>query len=231
MFCYQCEQTAKSEACTLRGVCGKQSDVAAIQDALVYALKGLALVAKEARPGGLVPADTYPFLAEGLFSTLTNVNFDPDALVVWVQDAATRRDSLRAALDKKQPGITFAESPASFMPAASAELVAKQGEEHGINIEASSDVNVRSLQHTVLYGLKGVAAYAFHAAVLGYRDTDIDDYLVEALVDLAHYDQGDLQSWIAKVLRCGEINYKTIGLLDKANTETFGTPVPTQVPL
>jgi len=76
-----------------------------------------------------------------------------------------------------------------------------------------------------------VAAYAFHAAVLGYRDSAIDDYLVEALVDLARYDQGDLQAWIAKVLRCGEINYKTIGLLDKANTETFGTPVPTKVPL
>ena len=231
MFCYECEQTEKSEACTVRGVCGKQPDVAAIQDALVYVLKGLALVAKEAAPEGLVPSDTYPFLAEGLFTTLTNVNFDPDALLVWVQESAVRRDALKAALAKKQPGITFPESPASFMPAASAELVAQQGEEHGINIEASSDVNVRSLQHTVLYGLKGLAAYAFHAAVLGYRDPDIDDYLVEALVDLAHYDQGDLQSWNAKVLRCGEINYKTIELLDKANTETFGIPAPTQVPL
>ena len=231
MFCYQCEQTARSEACTVRGVCGKQPDVAAIQDALVYVLKGLALVVSEAAPHGLLPSDTYPFLAEGLFSTLTNVNFDPDALVVWVQESAVRRDALKAALAKKGRAVDFTESPVSFMPAATAELVARQGEEHGINVESSSDVNLRSLQHTVLYGLKGVAAYAFHAAVLGYRDPVIDDYLVEALVDLARYDQGDLQAWIAKVLRCGEINYKTIGLLDKANTETFGTPVPTQVPL
>lgn len=231
MFCYQCEQTAKSEACTVRGVCGKPSDVAAIQDALVYTLKGLALVVKEAAPEGLVPSDTYPFVAEGLFTTLTNTNFDPDALVVWVREAAARRDALRGALAKKRPDITFAEPPVSFVPAGTAELVAQQGEEHGINREASSDANLRSLQHTVLYGLKGVAAYAFHAAVLGYRDPDVDSYLAEALVDLAHHDQGDLQGWIAKVLRCGEINYKTIGLLDKANTETFGTPVPTQVPL
>ena len=201
MFCYQCEQTARSEACTVRGVCGKQPDVAAIQDALVYALKGLALVVNEAAPHGLVPSDTYPFLAEGLFSTLTNVNFDPDALVVWVQESAVRRDALKAALAKKGRAVDFTESPVSFMPAATAELVARQGEEHGINVESSSDVNLRSLQHTVLYGLKGVAAYAFHAAVLGYRDPAIDDYLVEALVDLARYDQGDLQAWIAKVLR------------------------------
>ncbi|HEY5528551.1 MAG TPA: hydroxylamine reductase [Thermoleophilia bacterium] len=231
MFCYQCEQTAKSEACTVRGVCGKQSDVAAIQDALVFALKGLAVVAKEAAPEGLVPSDTYPFLAEGLFATLTNVNFDPDALVVWVQETAERRDAVKASLAKKKPGLALREAPVSFVPAATTELVAKQGEEHGINTEASSDANLRSLQHTVLYGLKGVAAYAFHAAVLGYRDPDIEAYLVEALVDLAHYDEGDLEAWIAKVLRCGEINYKTIELLDKANTETFGVPAPTQVPL
>ncbi len=111
------------------------------------------------------------------------------------------------------------------------EGLAAQGREHGINTEASADANIRSLQHTVLYGLKGVAAYAFHAAVLGYRDPVVDNYFVEALVDLARYDEGDLNAWIGKALRCGEINYKTMELLDKANTETFGTPVPTEVPL
>jgi hydroxylamine reductase len=109
--------------------------------------------------------------------------------------------------------------------------VADQGREHGINSEASADTDLRSLQHTVLYGLKGVAAYAFHASVLGYRDEMVDGYLVEALVDLANYDEGDLNYWVGKALRCGEINYKTMELLDKANTETFGTPVPTEVPL
>ena len=132
MFCYQCEQTAKSEACTVRGVCGKQSDVAAIQDALVFALKGLAVVAKEAAPEGLVPSDTYPFLAEGLFTTLTNVNFDPDALVVWVQETAERRDAVKASLAKKKPGLALREAPVSFVPAATAELVANHSGSSGV---------------------------------------------------------------------------------------------------
>ena len=84
MFCYQCEQTAKSVACTVKGVCGKEDEVAALQDLLVYALKGLSLVAAEAEPEGIVPSDTYPFLAEGIFVTLTNVNFDPEAIAGWI---------------------------------------------------------------------------------------------------------------------------------------------------
>ena len=231
MFCYQCEQTAKSVACTVKGVCGKTDDVAAIQDALVYALKGLALVAERAAPEGLVPDDTYPFLAEGIFVTLTNVNFDPEAIKAWVEETVAKRDSLKAELAKKRPDLTFAEAPVAFAPAGTAAALAEQGRRHDINSEASSDPNLRSLQHTILYGLKGVGAYAFHAAELGYRDPDVDGYFVEALCDLARYDQGDLDTWIAKTLRCGEINYKTMELLDRANTETYGTPVPTEVPL
>jgi hydroxylamine reductase len=231
MFCYQCEQTAKSVACTVRGVCGKDDEVAAIQDALIYASKGLALVAEKAAPEGLVPDDTYPFLAEGVFMTLTNVNFDPEALARRVRETATRRDALKEALAKKQPAVSFSEAPVSFVPADTTEGVAAQGREHDVNAEASSDANIRSVQHTVLYGLKGVAAYASHAAVLGYRDPVVDGYPVEALADLARYDEGDLNVWVGKALRCGEINYKTMELLDKANTETFGTPVPTEVPL
>ena len=231
MFCYQCEQTAKSTACTVRGVCGKDDEVAALQDALVYALKGLALVADKAEPEGLVPADTYPFLAGGLFVTLTNVNFDPVAVKTWVDEAVARRDALKAALVEKQPAIVFPEAPAAFVPAGTVEDLAAQGREHGINTEASADANIRSLQHTILYGLKGVAAYAFHASEFGYRDDAVDKYFVEALVDLARYDEGDLNTWISKALRCGEMNYKTMELLDRANTETFGTPVPTEVPL
>jgi hydroxylamine reductase len=231
MFCYQCEQTAKSVACTVKGVCGKVDEVAAIQDALIYVSKGLALVAEKAASEGLVPSDTYPFLAESVFMTLTNVNFDPDALARRIRETAVRRDSLNKSLAKDQPGLTFPEAPISFVPTDTVDGLAAQGREHGINDEASADVNIRSLQHTVLYGLKGVAAYASHAAVLGYRDPVIDNYFVEALVDLARYNDGDLNGWIGKALRCGEINYKTMELLDKANTETFGIPVPTEVPL
>jgi hydroxylamine reductase len=215
----------------VKGVCGKDDQVAALQDALVYALKGLALVAQEAEPEGLLPDDTYPFLASGLFVTLTNVNFDPLAVKDWVHKITGRRDALLMALAKKRPDIAFSEGPVTFIPADTVEELAAQGREHDINREASADANIRSLQHTVLYGLKGVAAYAHHAAVLGYRDEAVDKYFAEALVDLARYDEGDLEAWIGKTLRCGEINYKTMELLDRANTETFGTPVPTEVPL
>jgi hydroxylamine reductase len=231
MFCYQCEQTSKSTACTVRGVCGKDDEVAAIQDALVYALKGLALVAEKAAPAGIVPEDTYPFIEEALFTTLTNVNYDPEALTDRVREAADRRKRLKAALVATEPGVIFAEGPATFAPAYTSSAVADQGRQHGINAEASTDENVRSLQHTVLYGLKGVAAYAHHAHELGYTDAEIDLYHVEALADLARYDEGDLNAWLGKALRCGEMNYKTMELLDRANTETFGTPIPTEVPL
>jgi len=231
MFCYQCEQTAKSVACTVRGVCGKDDEVAALQDALVYALKGLAVVTDKAAPEGLVPEDTYPFIAEGLFVTLTNVNFDPEAIARWIDETAVRRDTLKKALAERTPALSFAEAPVAFVPAATVDALVDQGREHDVNTEASADVNIRSLQHTILYGLKGVAAYAFHAAELGYRNDEVDAYFVEALVDLTRFDEGDLNVWIGKAMRCGEMNYKTMELLDKANTETFGTPVPTEVPL
>ena len=232
MFCYQCEQTVRSEACTgARGVCGKEAEVADLQDALVYTLKGLALVVEKAKAEGIVPDDIYPFLAEGLFVTLTNVNFDAEAISEWIHEAAERRDALLATLREKQPDVSFSESPVTFDPADTMDELVAQAKEHGINAEASADENLRSLQHTILFGLKGVAAYAYHASVLGYRDPEVDDYFVEGLVDLSHYDEGDLGAWVGKALRCGEINYKTMALLDKANTETFGTPVPTEVPL
>jgi len=117
MFCYQCEQTVKSVACTVKGVCGKDDEVAALQDALVYALKGLAVVAGKAAPQGLVPSDTYAFIAEGLFVTLTNVNFDPEAIRRWVEETVTRRDALKANLAEKQPELTFSEAPVAFVPA------------------------------------------------------------------------------------------------------------------
>lgn len=224
MFCYQCEQTAKSVACTVKGVCGKTDDVAAIQDALVYALKGLALVAERAAPEGLVPDDTYPFLAEGIFVTLTNVNFDPEAIKAWVEETVAKRDSLKAELAKKRPDLTFAEAPVAFAPAGTAAALAEQGRRHDINSEASSDPNLRSLQHTILYGLKGVGAYAFHAAELGYRDPDVDGYFVEALCDLARYDQGDLDTWIAKTLRCGRSTTRPW------SSSTGPTPRPTARP-
>jgi hydroxylamine reductase len=233
MFCYQCEQTAKSVACTAKGVCGKDDELAALQDALVYALKGLAAVAEKAgaiaaRP---ITEDTSHFLAAGLFVTLTNVNFDPEAVKGWVDEAVARRETIKTALAEEGLGVTDLGPLVSYAAGATVADVADQGRAHDLNTEASADANLRSLQHTILYGLKGVAAYAFHAAELGFRDAEVDQYFVEALADLARYQDGDLETWVGKALRVGEMNYKVMALLDKAQTETFGTPVPTEVPL
>jgi hydroxylamine reductase len=236
MFCYQCEQTSKGLGCTVKGVCGKEANVAALHDALVYSLKGLAVALGSAPLGTSVPDDTYRFIADSLFATLTNVNFDPEALTARIYDAVERRDAVARS---RVGGATVASSGDGpelqdvlrFAPASDSAGLITQGNEHAITVEASTNPDIRSLQHTLLYGLKGVAVYAHHAAELGYADGDIDHYLVEALADLAAFTEGDLQQWIAKVLRCGEINFKTMELLDRANTETFGQPVPTQVPL
>ncbi|MCX8033116.1 MAG: hydroxylamine reductase [Thermoleophilia bacterium] len=231
MFCYQCEQTARSVACTVKGVCGKEDQVAALQDALVYALKGLALAIERYPDSRSLSRDIYHKLATGLFVTLTNVNFDPVAVANWVHEVTKLRDSLKDELVATNPSIAFPEAPANFVPAERLEELADQGREHGINNEASRDPNIRSLQHTVLYGLKGIAAYAHHAAELGYHDEQVDRFLVQALCDLSRFQQGDLGAWVDRALRVGEINYKTMALLDRANTETFGVPVPTAVPL
>ena len=227
MFCYQCEQTAQAKACTVKGVCGKKPDVAALQDLLLVALKGLAVVMQKAATEKPLDADAYRFLEEGAFSTLTNVNFDPDALVVWINEAVARRDALKATL----PGVTFPENAVAFQPAADMDGLLAQAEDLGINSQASSDPDIRGLQHAALFGMKGVGAYAYHAYVLGYRDPVMEQGIVDVMADLARYEQGDLGYWLGVVLKVGEVNLKTMEVLDKANTETFGHPVPTQVPI
>ena len=227
MFCYQCEQTAQAKACTVKGVCGKKPDVAALQDLLLVALKGLAVVMQKAATEKPLDADAYRFLEEGAFSTLTNVNFDPDALVVWINEAVARRDALKATL----PGVTFPEGAVAFQPAADMDGLLAQAEDLGINSQASVDPDIRGLQHAALFGMKGVGAYAYHAYVLGYRDPVMEQGIVDVMADLARYEQGDLGYWLGVVLKVGEVNLKTMEVLDKANTETFGHPVPTQVPI
>ena len=231
MFCYQCEQTARSVACTTKGVCGKDDQLAALQDALVYALKGLALAMEKYNETRPLPPETYHQLAKGLFVTLTNVNFDPAAVADWVHNVARLRDALKSELAANSPDINFSEQPANFSPAQEVDALAEQGRQHDLNSEASVDPDIRSLQHTVLYGLKGIAAYAHHAAELGYHDGQVDDFLATTLCDLSRFDEGDLATWLQKALRVGEINYKVMELLDRANIETFGFPAPTEVPL
>jgi len=224
MFCYQCEQTAKGTGCTKIGVCGKQPEVAALQDLLIHALKGLSLYAVKAAEKGIRDEKMDLFVCEAIFSTLTNVDFDPARFVELIAQCEAYTKSL-----KEQTGLDLAGPSCSCAGKSQAELVAV-GETLGVMADATLDADVRSLRELLVYGLKGLAAYADHAAILGQKDPAVFAFIYEALA--ATLDNtlavGDL---VGLCLKCGEVNIRAMELLDAGNTGTYGHPVPTSVPL
>ena len=230
MFCYQCEQTAKGEGCTKMGVCGKEPEVAILQDLLVYALKGLSLFAVEGRKVGVNDRNVNTFTIEALFSTLTNVNFDPDRFVKLINRCVESREGFKAKVRAAGGKVDFPEGPATFKPQKTLEGLLAQGEKVGVKSDPTINPDILSLQQTLLFGLKGVAAYADHAQILGQEDEKVYSFIHEGLAALLRKDLS-LDDWVKLVLKCGEINLRTMELLDAANTGAYGHPVPTQVPL
>ncbi len=230
MFCYQCEQTAQGTGCTKVGVCGKQPDVAALQDLLVYAMKGLSQYAVEARKAGIIDNAVNVFTVKALFSTLTNVDFDPARFVELINDCVKHREAIKAKLKAAGKTIEFTDGTATFNPAGDLAGIVKQGEAAGIKSYPDINPDIHSLQQTMIYGLKGVAAYADHAEILGQQDEKVYAYIHEALAATLDENLG-LNEWVGLVLKCGEINLRTMELLDAGNTGTYGHPVPTKVPL
>ncbi len=230
MFCIQCEQTAKGQGCTVRGVCGKSHEVATLQDLLGHALKGLGLVAHEARRVGVIDEEVNRFTAEALFSTLTNVNFDEDRFVEYINEAVELRESLKKKVKEAGGNGEFALDVAQLQPAGDLEALVKQGEELGQPWSKEAEEDIVSLQQTLYFGIKGVSAYTHHAAILGREDDAIYAFLHEALAALS-LSELSLEDWLALVLKAGEINLKVMELLDAANTSVYGHPVPTEVPL
>ena len=231
MFCYQCEQAAHCKACTKIGVCGKNGEVAALQDLLIYSLKGLSLYAAEGRNVGVNDHDANIFTAKALFSTLTNVDFDPDRFANLITRSVSLRDGLRAKVSAAGGKTDFADTSASFSPAAGLADLVKQGERVREHVpDRCLNPDIQSLQDIVLYGLKGVAAYADHAYILGQEDDSVYAFMHEALAAMTRTDLG-LNDWIGLAMKCGEVNLRTMELLDAANTGTYGHPVPTKVPL
>ena len=230
MFCYQCEQTAKGGACIKAGVCGKDAQVAALQDLLVYALEGLSIVATDARKAGIADREVDVFTVKALFSTLTNVDFDPDRFVKLIDRSVELREALKdrakkagAAIDEKAPCV-------NYQPEKTLEGLTNQADVASLRPAAGVNADIESLKHILLFGLKGVAAYADHAQILGKEDDAVFAFIHKALAAIAR-ENLDLDAWVGLVLRCGEINLRTMELLDAANTGTFGHPVPTKVPL
>jgi hydroxylamine reductase len=229
MFCYQCEQAAGGTGCTRVGVCGKQPETAALQDLLTHAMKGLALFSVEARKAGVFDTEIGAFINEALFSTLTNVDFDNDRFLVLIRKAVDYRDKLKEKVKVAGGKTDFTYDAATFKLAPDKAGMIEQGLSRGFKAD-SDDPDIVSLKHTLLFGLRGVAAYADHAHLLGKDDEAIYQFIAEALAATLSHDLS-LDDWVGLVLKCGEINLKAMELLDLANTEAYGHPVPTKVPL
>ena len=230
MFCYQCEQTAKGEACTKAGVCGKQADVAALQDLLTYALTGLSLVTLEGRKVGIVDRDIDVFICGALFSTLTNVNFDPERFTTLLRRCVEYRDALLIKVKGAGGNVTFAHHSVRFKPAEKTDKLVAQGVKTGLKSYPAVNGDVLSLKHIALFGIRGIAAYADHAAILGKEDVALYAFMQEGLAQLLN-EKMALDEGINLVLKCGEMNLRAMELLDAAHTVVYGHPVPTKVPL
>ena len=229
MFCYQCEQAAKGEGCTKQGVCGKQPDTAGLQDLLIYALKGLSVVVVEARKTGSADGAVDAFISRALFSTLTNVNFDNDRFVPLIRKAVEYRDAIKGKVAAAGGKVVESDATA-FAPAGDITGLLAQAAKVGLKSDTAIDPDILSLQHILQFGLKGVAAYADHAEILGQKDDAVYAFITDGLASLLRKDLG-LDEWIGLVLKCGEVNLRTMELLDAGNTGTYGHPVPTKVPL
>jgi len=230
MFCYQCEQTAKGEGCTKVGVCGKQPDVAALQDLLLYATKGLSLIAIEGRKVGLNDEKINEFACRAIFSTLTNVDFDPDRIIQLINQCVEYRDELKDKVNKAGGWADFSEGPVVLKLENTKDGLVAQGEKIGIKADPNVNTDILSLKELLTYGIKGVAAYADHAAILGQRDDKVFEFIQEGLAATLNKTIS-VDELIGLNMKCGEINLRAMELLDAANTTTYGHPVPTKVPI
>jgi hydroxylamine reductase len=230
MFCYQCEQTSKGQGCQVLGVCGKDENSATLQDLLIHALKGISQYANRAAQLGARDPEIDAFTIEAIFATLTNVNFDADSLAKLVYKAATVRNSARslyqAAAAKAGKPIESPAGPALFQPAQDREALLAQGQQQLISIAFSSDSKeTKNLEELVIYGLKGVAAYAYHAIMLGSSAPASYATIHELLNALT--EKRSAEELLGLALKVGELNFSVLEQLDRAHTETFGAPTPT----
>ena len=230
MFCYQCEQTAKGKGCTSIGVCGKTPEVATLQDLLIYLLRGVSQLSIEAKKIGFVNEKTDVFVCEALFTTLTNTNFDPESIVEYIKKSSEIKDQLTNKLKESDQKIDPKNQSINFELEQTKEGLIKQGKLVGINSDSTVDPDLHSLQWVLTYGLKGVAAYAFHAYGLGKKDNKVFDFIYQGLAAPLNSSL-TVNDYIGLVMKCGEINIRAMELLDAGNTETYGHPVPTKIPL
>lgn len=220
MFCNQCQETAKNTGCTIKGVCGKSEETSNIQDLLIFACQGLSYLTIEARKLGIDTNRESKHITNCLFMTITNANFDDTSIIQAIKEAIALRDSL-----KSQVTVTESHPSLTWIGYSDTEFYNKAKEVGTLTYDTDEDV--RSLKQYVLFGIKGMAAYAEHAFNLGYEDNDIYDFMEKSLVMITKpIELGDALNWL---VRTGEYGVKVMALLDEANTSTFGNPEITSV--
>jgi len=230
MFCFQCQETAKNTGCTIKGVCGKPEDTANFQDLLIYVLRGVAVYSEKASELGISNKENGLFTAQALFTTITNANWDNDRFIELIKEALKRRESLKdrfLAAYKEKYGKDFDEELHDSATWFSDNMAEFQEKAKSVGVLATEDEDVRSLRYLLIIGLKGIAAYADHAAILGFEKDEIYDFLMEALASTTK--DLTVDDMIELVMKAGETAVNTMALLDKANTTAYGNPEITEV--
>ena len=230
MFCFQCQETAKNQGCTVKGVCGKPEETANLQDLLIYVLKGISIYGEKAKELDIEDRKAGLFIAEALFATITNVAWDNDQIIGLIKNALKIREELKSkfmAAYKEKNGQEFSEQLHDSAVWYSDDEAAFDEKAKGVGVLATENEDVRSLRQLLVIGLKGVAAYADHAAILGFEKGEIFQFMMGALasttMDLS------VDEMVAMVMKCGEMAVNTMALLDEANTTTYGNPEITEV--
>lgn len=225
MFCYQCQETAQCKGCTIRGVCGKTEDVANLQDLLIYTLKGISAYNLAARKLGIATEKADKFIMEGLFNTITNANFNRNVFIEKINQGLIIREEVKNQVLDNGGDITLITHPSAHWNGKTEEFdeIAKN-----IGVLSTNNEDIRSLRELIIYGLKGMAAYAEHAYNLGYKDDKIFEFMQKALVATTDESLSG-NDLLGLVMECGKYGVDVMALLDKANTSTYGNPEITKV--
>ncbi|NLV95854.1 MAG: hydroxylamine reductase [Desulfovibrionales bacterium] len=229
MFCFQCQETAKNTGCTVKGMCGKPEETSNLQDLLIFVLRGIAVYGERLKEMGQPDRTNDNFVLQGLFATITNANWDDVRFEAMVEEGLARRDALRdkfLAAYKAKHGQDFNEA----LPEAATwtgSVSDFEGKAKHVGILATENEDVRSLREFLIIGLKGIAAYAEHAAVLGFHKAEVDDFMLEALASTTK--DLSVDEMVGLLLKAGEVAVTTMALLDEANTSTYGHPEITEV--
>ncbi|MFC1878152.1 hydroxylamine reductase [Thermodesulfobacteriota bacterium] len=229
MFCFQCQETAKNTGCTVKGVCGKPEETANLQDLLIFVLRGISVYGEKLKELGAADRTNDDFIAQGLFATITNANWDDARFIAMITEGLQRRDRIRSrflAAYKGKNGNDFEE----VLPQAAtwtADLSAFAVKAKSVGVLSTDNEDVRSLRELLIIGLKGVAAYADHAAILGFQKDEINDFIMGALASTTK--DLTVDEMVALVMKAGETAVNTMALLDQANTTAYGNPEITEV--